>query len=198
MLTSAICVLPACFSFFLLLSGGNGRQFEVSFLHCPFGPLCLFSCRALLVFLPGFACRFGFYTKSFPFWKFCFFIAALQAVFYQLTLILMGVLGFICYFLSFFLSFGGMFLGMFSIPLAAAGGETENPLLMILLFLVSMLPVAIPFAVIGVMLLAGLSFLVYGVVGAIYAMQGKAFAYVFIGKRVRAFLAEENNKSVTG
>ena len=123
---------------------------------------------------------------------------ALQAVFYQLTLILMGVLGFICYFLSFFLSFGGMFLGMFSIPLAAAGGETENPLLMILLFLVSMLPVAIPFAVIGVMLLAGLSFLVYGVVGAIYAMQGKAFAYVFIGKRVRAFLAEENNKSVTG
>ena len=122
---------------------------------------------------------------------------ALQAIFYQMSLILMGVIGFICYFLSFFLSFGGMFLGMFSIPLTATGGEPENPLLMILLLLVSTLPVAIPFAVVGIMMLVGLVFLVYGVVGAIISMQGNAFAYIFIGKRVRAFLAEENNKSVT-
>jgi len=122
---------------------------------------------------------------------------ALQAVFYQLSLILVGLTGFICYFLSFFVSFGGMFLGMFSMPLAAAVGEGENPLVMVIAFLVSALPVAIPFAVLGLMLLSGLVFLVYGVIGAINAMQGNAFAYPFIGKRVRAFLAEEDNKAVT-
>ena len=119
---------------------------------------------------------------------------ALQALFYQLSLILIGLIGWICYFLSFFLSFGGMFLSMFSIPLAAAGGDTESPLLMIILFLVSMLPVAIPFMVLGLLLLLGVIFVVYGVVGAINAMQGKDFVYLFIGKRVMAFLAEENNQ----
>lgn len=123
---------------------------------------------------------------------------ALQAIFYQLSLILIGIAGFICYFLSFFVSFGGMFLGMFSIPLAAAGGEADNPLLMVITFLASALPIAIPFVVMGTMLLGGTLFLIYGIVGAINAMQGNVFAYAFIGKRVRAFLAEENHKPATG
>ena len=122
---------------------------------------------------------------------------ALQALFYQLALILLAVLGWICYFLSFFLSFGGMFLGMFSIPLAAAGGEPENPLLMIIAFLLTMIPIAIPFLTLGLMLILAVFFVVYGIVGAINAMQGNDFTYLFIGKRVLAFLADERGQDST-
>lgn len=103
---------------------------------------------------------------------------ALQAVAYQLSMIVAWMIGMGCYFCSFF----AMFL---SIPLASSSGTTPPVNTLFSLGFI------IPFLVLGLIFLGVFAFMVYGIVGAINAFQGKPFGYVFIGQRVERFMQQE-------
>jgi uncharacterized membrane protein len=51
----------------------------------------------------------------------------------------------------------------------------------------------IPFLVLGMMVVIGIAFIIYGVIGAIRASQGKPFRYAIIGKRVERFMQAGQN-----
>jgi uncharacterized Tic20 family protein len=103
---------------------------------------------------------------------------SLQALAYQLSMILAWFVGMGCYMLSFFGTF-------FSIPFSSSSGSSESasPIFMLMF--------AIPFLVVGVMFIGGFIFVVYGIVGAIMVFQGKPFYYLIIGKRVEHFMQPE-------
>ena len=98
---------------------------------------------------------------------------ALQAVAYQLVMILAWFVGMGCYMLSFFGTF-------FSIPLAQGNGNEPSPLFF--------LGFMVPFIVIGAMFLGSAIFIVYGLIGAIQVFQGKNFRYIIIGDRLTNYL----------
>ncbi len=87
---------------------------------------------------------------------------ALQAVTFQLSLLIIWILGFGCYFISF----------LAIIPLSSmngsASGGTEY------LFL-------LPFAFFGLLILFALLFIVIGVIAAIQSLRGENFHYPLIG-----------------
>ena len=97
---------------------------------------------------------------------------SLQALAYQLSMILAWFVGMGCYMLSFF----GTFLG---IPLSSSS-QSASPLFMVIF--------AIPFIVMGAMFLGGFFFVIYGMVGAVRTFQGKPFRYTIIGRRVEHFM----------
>jgi uncharacterized Tic20 family protein len=105
---------------------------------------------------------------------------ALQAVIYQLLMILAWFVGMGCYMLSFF----GTFL---TIPFAGSNGTT-NP---------SAAPFfalgfIIPFLVMGFMFIGGGIFIIYGLIGAIQIFRGKDFRYFIIGNRLADYLKKNN------
>ena len=102
---------------------------------------------------------------------------SLQALTYQLTMMLAWFVGMGCYMFSFF----GIF---FSIPFSSSSSSSElaNPVFMLMF--------AIPFLVMGVMFIGGFFFVVYGIVGAVMVLQGKPFHYVIIGRRVEHFMQQ--------
>lgn len=104
---------------------------------------------------------------------------SLQAVVYQLTLILFYFGGMACYMCSFF----GMFLG--TIPLSAT--ENPDPLAMGLFGLTF----ALPFAIFAGLFLGMFVFIIYGIVAAVMVVQGKDFRYVLIGNRLEKYLQQE-------
>jgi uncharacterized Tic20 family protein len=106
---------------------------------------------------------------------------ALQALVYQLTVILAAFVGAGCYMCSFFLTFGGMAAAMAGSPSDAVNEPAT---------VIAMLTFAIPFLVMGTMALGGGLFILYGVVGAVQALRGKSFRYIIIGARVERFLQE--------
>jgi uncharacterized Tic20 family protein len=102
---------------------------------------------------------------------------SLQAVAYHLTMIVGAMLFGVCYMCS-----------ALTMPLST------------LLFLPSdppstdispfaFLPMAFPFAVMGIGLLAGVAFVAYGLFAAAMTLQGKDFRYIVIGKKLEAYLA---------
>src|SRR5687768_13576502 len=98
---------------------------------------------------------------------------ALQAVAFQLLMILAWFIGMGCYMLSFFT----MFLG---IPFAGSNGGDIDP---------SVAPIfafgfVIPFIIFGAIMMGGALFILYGLIGAIQVFQGKDFRYVIIGNRL--------------
>ncbi|PKN93751.1 MAG: hypothetical protein CVU44_08015 [Chloroflexi bacterium HGW-Chloroflexi-6] len=103
---------------------------------------------------------------------------SLQALAYQLSMILAYFVGMGCYMFSFFGTF-------FSIPFLSSSGSSEsaNPLFMLMF--------AIPFLVMGVLFIGGFLFVIYGAIGAVMTFQGKPFRYMFIGKRVEHFMQPE-------
>jgi uncharacterized Tic20 family protein len=103
---------------------------------------------------------------------------ALQALAYQLTMILAWFVGMICYMCSFF----GTFLGM--IPLTATSPEEPSPLA-VAGFTLTFL---IPFIVFGAIFVGGILFVIYGLVGAVMVLQGKDFRYLIIGTRLERYL----------
>jgi len=105
---------------------------------------------------------------------------ALQAVAYQLTMILAWVVGMGCYMCSFFLTFGG---------LAATTSSSSEAVNGPAAFL-GILAFAIPFVVFGLIFVGGIAFVLYGLVGAVQTLGGKNFHYIIIGKRVERFLQE--------
>jgi hypothetical protein len=103
---------------------------------------------------------------------------ALQALAYQLTMIVAWFLGMGCYTCSFFINFLIMFL------LESPGqSQTVDPV-----FGFTFLT---PFIVFGVVLIGEIAFVIYGLVGAVTVFQGKPFRYVLIGDRVERFLQQK-------
>jgi uncharacterized Tic20 family protein len=109
---------------------------------------------------------------------------ALQAAGFQISLIAAYFIGMGCYMCSFF----SMFL---SIPLSAAfsSDQSFNPL--------SGIGFAFPLLVVGAIFMVGFAFIVYGVVGAVMAFQGKPFQYIFIGNRVERFMQQRQDAPVS-
>ncbi len=93
---------------------------------------------------------------------------ALQAIAYQLTIILAWFAGMALYMGSFF----GMFLSM-----PSAGPSRSVPAF-----------VFVPFIVMGLILIGSLVFVLYGLVGAVMVLQGKDFRYILIGNQLKRYL----------
>ena len=101
---------------------------------------------------------------------------ALQAVAYQLLMILAWFVGMGCYMLSFF----SMFL---TFPLTGSSSDvdpTASPIFMVVFL--------IPFIIFGAIFIGGAAFIIYGLVGAISTFQGKDFRYLLIGNRLANYL----------
>jgi uncharacterized Tic20 family protein len=113
---------------------------------------------------------------------------ALQGVAYQLCLVLCGFLCFACYMCTFF----GMSLGTFLLlPVGIFAAEGASEAEGIIGMLVGMLPAFSPFCVFGLIILVGLSFVLYGLYGAVRVLQGEDFRYVIIGRRLEQYLSRE-------
>lgn len=100
---------------------------------------------------------------------------SLQALIYQLAMIIAWFLGMGCYMCSVF----GMFIPLSVSESTGNVGATEGVLIATMFF---------PFIVMGGLFLLGFAFVVYGVIGAILVFQGKPFRYAVIGKRVERFM----------
>jgi uncharacterized protein len=100
---------------------------------------------------------------------------SLQALAFQLSMIAAWLVGMGCYMFSFF----GTFITM---AFASSSGNSQNidPRFG--------LAFVIPFVVIGIITIGGFFLVVYGVIGAVRAFQGKPFRYLFIGRRVEKFM----------
>jgi uncharacterized Tic20 family protein len=103
---------------------------------------------------------------------------ALQAIVYQLLMILAWFAGMGCYMLSFF----GTFL---TIPFADSSNNSFVAPFFALGFV-------IPFLVMGSMFIGGAFFILYGLIGAFQVFQGKDFRYIIIGNRLVNYLKKSN------
>ncbi len=99
---------------------------------------------------------------------------SLQALAYQLVMILAWFVGMGCYMASFFSTF--FFITFMSSDSAGPGN---------LLFGLGFLT---PFLVFGLIFLGGFLFIIYGIVGAVLAFQGRDFRYFILGRQVERFL----------
>lgn len=102
---------------------------------------------------------------------------ALQAVAYQLVLVLGGFLGFGCYTSSLM----GMFLLIPAVRIRP--GTAGEMLVMIVTFF--------PFCILGLSMLVGFAFVLYGLYGAVRVLQGHDFRYVLIGPWLERYLNRE-------
>ncbi len=100
---------------------------------------------------------------------------SLQALAFQLSMVAAWFVGMGCYMFSFFGTF-------FTIPFASRSEPSQS---LSPLFGLAFL---IPFLVFGAIFVGGFFFIVYGIIGAIMAFQGKPFRYMIIGKSVERFL----------
>lgn len=100
---------------------------------------------------------------------------ALQAIAYQLLMILAWFVGMGCYMLSFFSTF-------LTLPFAGNGteGAPGSPFFMV--------GFVLPFLIFGAIFIGGAIFMIYGVVGAIMTFQGKDFRYAILGRRLEQYL----------
>jgi uncharacterized protein len=105
---------------------------------------------------------------------------SLQAIAFQLTMILAWFVGMGCYMCSFF----SMFL---VIPFASSreSSQSLSPLFGV--------PFFIPFLIFGLMFLGGFLFILYGIVAAVMTFQGRPFRYAIIGRRVERFLQSKQD-----
>jgi len=104
---------------------------------------------------------------------------ALQAVVYQLSMILAWFVGMGCYMLSFFTTFLG-------IPFAGESGQIDPSIAP--LFALGFI---IPFLVFGAIFVGGALFVIYGLIAAIQVFQGKDFRYFIIGTRLENYLQKD-------
>jgi uncharacterized Tic20 family protein len=100
---------------------------------------------------------------------------ALQAVVFQLLLVLAWFIGIGCYMGSFIFSF----IGMAGFSAIDAPGQNFG-----------VLAVLVPFIVFGLIILTAFVFIIYGIIAAIKTLHGKAFRYAIIGNRVERFLQQ--------
>lgn len=105
---------------------------------------------------------------------------ALQAITYQLLMILAWFVGMVCYMLSFFATF-------LTIPFAGGNGEGDPSTAPI--FMVGFL---VPFIIFGAIFIGGALFIIYGIIGAVLTFQGKDFRYIIIGNRLANYLQKKS------
>jgi uncharacterized Tic20 family protein len=105
---------------------------------------------------------------------------SLQAVAFQLSMVAAWFIGMGCYMCSFFGTF-------FTLPFSDSS-QSASPLFT--------LGFIIPFLVFGAIFIGGLLFVIYGLVGAVMAFQGKPFRYVIIGKRVEQFMQPKQDQDM--
>jgi uncharacterized Tic20 family protein len=103
---------------------------------------------------------------------------ALQALAYQLTMIVAWFVGMGCYMFSCFGTF-------FTIPFADSS-HSGSPILA--------LGYIIPLLVFGTIFIGGFLFVIYGVIGAVMVLQGKPFRYLIIGNSVDRFMQPKENQ----
>ncbi|MDY6877041.1 MAG: DUF4870 domain-containing protein [Chloroflexota bacterium] len=102
---------------------------------------------------------------------------ALQGTIYQFIPILTGFAGFACYMCS--------FLGMFLlIPMSGTEpGAVDNVL--------ATIATIFPFCVLGLFMLVGFAFVLYGLYGAVCVLRGNDFRYALIGPWLERYLNRE-------
>jgi uncharacterized Tic20 family protein len=105
---------------------------------------------------------------------------ALQAVAFQITLIVAWFAGGACYMCSAF--------GTFPLMVLAAPSSSTPPQATVPLVGFSLLAIFLPFVVFGLAALVGIAFLVYGLIAAVLTLQGKPFKYVILGRRIERYL----------
>lgn len=107
---------------------------------------------------------------------------SLQALAYQLSMIVAYFIGMGCYMFSFF----GMFV---AIPMLPQDGSPDpvSPF--------AFIPMFLPFIVMGVLFLFGFILIAYAIIGAVQAFQGKPFRYLLIGGWVERYLAGKLDKN---
>lgn len=103
---------------------------------------------------------------------------ALQAIVYQLIMMFTYFVAMGCYMVSFFATF-------LTIPFTGNGSNPSAGPIALLGFL-------IPFLIFGLIFIGGGLFILYGIIGAVFTIQGKDFRYFIIGDRVSNFLEKEN------
>lgn len=109
---------------------------------------------------------------------------ALQAIVFQLLMILAWFVGMGCYMLSFF----GTFV---TLPFVGdSRGEVDPSVAPIF-----MLGFMIPFIVFGAIFIGGALFTIYGLIGAIQVFRGKDFRYVILGNRLAKYLENDNREN---
>ncbi len=96
---------------------------------------------------------------------------ALQAIAYQLTMVLAWFVGMAFYFASFVATF-------ISIPFG--GSSNSFPVFFF-----------VPFVVMALMMLGMLAFVVYGLIAAVMVLQGREFQYVVIGSLLKRYLQKK-------
>jgi uncharacterized Tic20 family protein len=99
---------------------------------------------------------------------------SLQAVAYQLLMILAWFVGMGCYMLSFFITF-------LSIPLSKGSNPSGFPFFFVF-----------PLLVFGMIFIGGAIFVVYGLIGAVSVFTGKDFRYLIIGNRLANYLQKKS------
>jgi uncharacterized Tic20 family protein len=104
---------------------------------------------------------------------------SLQAIAYQLVMIFAYFIAMGCYMLSFFTTF-------FSIPFMGGNPDPSAGPFLMAGFL-------IPFLVFGFIFIGGGLFILYGIIAAVFTIQGKDFKYILIGNQIEKFLEKENN-----
>jgi uncharacterized Tic20 family protein len=114
---------------------------------------------------------------------------ALQAVAYQVAMLIAWFVCIGCYIGSFLITIVTSFLGIALTSFAGGMGE-DNPVAIIFTMLLTMLPGFLPFLVFGLIILGALAFVTYGLAGAVISLQGKDFRYILIGKRVERYLQQ--------
>jgi uncharacterized Tic20 family protein len=96
---------------------------------------------------------------------------ALQAIAYQIIMILAWFGGMALYM--------GSFVGMF-LSMPSASSSRDVPAF-----------VFVPFGVMGLLMICMLAFIVYGLVAAVMALQGKNFRYIVIGSLLKRTLQQK-------
>jgi uncharacterized Tic20 family protein len=104
-------------------------------------------------------------------------LQSLQALVFQIAMIVIWLFGMACYMCSFL----GMFLPV--IFVSSSGNSQSGDLIY------GLTPL-IPFLVLGLIVLVEFGFIVYGIVAAVMTFQGKPFRYVIIGTRVERFIQQ--------
>ena len=112
---------------------------------------------------------------------------ALQGAVYQLSLILLGFVGGACYMCSFFGMFLVMPVGIFAMEGISDPNTAEGLIAMLVTFTTTLFP----FCVMGIFVLIGAAFVIYGLYGAVRVLQGDDFRYAIIGHRLERYLAQE-------
>ena len=107
---------------------------------------------------------------------------ALQALVYQLTMILAWFVGMACYMCSFF----GTFAVTFTVPLASTPTEEVSGPAAVLMLVSAF----VPFIVFWLIMVGGIVFVVYGLAGAVQVLRGRGFRYAIIGARLERYLRE--------